>query len=129
MDGEILPDTNIVIPWMTDEATILMRLGQAESIFLSSIVVGELYFGAFKSGRMEANLSRVETLLEGKDILTVDEETSRIYGRIKQELKLKGRPIPENDIWIAAHALQYDLTLITRDAHFSEVTGLRIEHW
>jgi tRNA(fMet)-specific endonuclease VapC len=44
-------------------------------------------------------------------------------------LRAKGHPIPENDIWIAAHAQQYELTLVTRDAHFSAVEGIGIEVW
>jgi tRNA(fMet)-specific endonuclease VapC len=52
-----------------------------------------------------------------------------LYGRIAQQLRRKGRPIPQNDIWIAATALQYDLTLVTRDEHFKQVEGLALETW
>ena len=58
-----------------------------------------------------------------------DVSTARHYGKIRELLRAKGRPIPENDIWIAAHAQQYDLTLVSRDAHFSAVEGIRIEAW
>ena len=51
------------------------------------------------------------------------------YGKIKNQLKEKGQPIPENDIWIAAIAQQYDLTLVTDDLHFDTITGLKIEKW
>ncbi|MEA5574914.1 PIN domain-containing protein [Anabaena sp. UHCC 0451] len=56
-------------------------------------------------------------------------ETSRKYGEIKNQLRLKGRPLPENDIWIAAISLQYNLILVTRDAHFQEVENLQTVSW
>lgn len=62
-------------------------------------------------------------------IVGCDEVTARHYGEIKNQLKENGRPIPENDIWIAAIAQQYDLTLVTRDKHFNAVANLSIEAW
>ncbi len=62
-------------------------------------------------------------------ILSCDAGTAFYYGRVKEELREKGKPIPENDIWVAAIALQYDLTLITRDEHFKEIAELSIESW
>ena len=56
--------------------------------------------------------------------LPCDFDTARLYGRIKAELRRKGKPIPENDIWIAAAAIQYGLTLVTRDRHFDFIDGL-----
>ncbi|MDW8392535.1 MAG: PIN domain-containing protein, partial [Oscillochloridaceae bacterium] len=56
-------------------------------------------------------------------------ETARLYGRIKNSLQLKGRPIPENDLWIAAVALEHDLTPVTGDTHFTEIADLRIVVW
>ena len=61
-------------------------------------------------------------------ILGTNVETALIYGEMKHSLRVKGRPLPENDIWIAAIALQYDLTLVTRDAHFQEVK-IRTVDW
>jgi len=62
-------------------------------------------------------------------VLACDTETAREYGQIKNSLRAKGKPIPENDIWIAAIAIQYDLTLVTRDGHFTEIEGLATETW
>lgn len=56
-------------------------------------------------------------------------ETSQQYGKIKNGLRVKGRPIPENDIWIAAICKQHGLTLISRDEHFKEIDGLPITAW
>src|ERR671939_46553 len=62
-------------------------------------------------------------------ILVCDHTTARQYGESKNALRAKGRPIPENGLWIAAVALQYSLTLATRDDHFREVDGLTIVKW
>jgi len=58
-----------------------------------------------------------------------DAVTAQQYGRIKNDLRAKGRPIPENDIWIAAVAVQHGLTVVSRDDHFTEVTDLLCEVW
>jgi len=62
-------------------------------------------------------------------LLTADHETADYYALIKSELLKKGKPIPENDIWIAATVKQYKLSLVTRDKHFNEINGLTIENW
>jgi tRNA(fMet)-specific endonuclease VapC len=62
-------------------------------------------------------------------VLGCDVGSAQRYGEIKDQLSKKGRPIPENDIWVAAVALQYDLTLVSRDEHFGLVPGLRAEAW
>jgi tRNA(fMet)-specific endonuclease VapC len=62
-------------------------------------------------------------------ILGCNVDTARWYGRIAAQLKTIGRPIPQNDIWIAAIARQYELTMLTRDKHFENVDGLVVESW
>lgn len=129
MSGSYLLDTNIVIPFLRGEQTVIDQFDQADEILLPSIVLGELDFGARKSGRTPENLARIEELSRQVIVLNCDADTARHYGVIKNTLRLKGRPIPDNDIWIAAIARQYQLTLVTRDAHFSEVDKLRVEAW
>lgn len=129
ISGRFLLDTNIVIALFADEATVKSNLAQANEVFIPSFVVGELCYGARKSGRVESNLARVEELIAGSTILGCDAETARQYGEVKNKLRLKGRPLPENDIWIAAMALQHSLILVTRDAHFQEVESLQIVGW
>ena len=89
------------------------RFGGGSDIFLSTTVLGELCFGAEKSSRVEDNFTKIRRLANLCPVLVCDEETARRYGLIKKLLQQKGRPIPENDIWIAALALQYDGILIT----------------
>ncbi len=98
-------------------------------VFLSSTVLGELYFGARKSAHAAANLARIEQFAASVQVLSCDADTAELYGKIRDQLRSKGRPIPENDIWIAAVALQHGMPLATRDDHFNEVDGLRIENW
>lgn len=129
MSGRFLLDTNIVIALFADEAIVKDNLAQTSEVFIPSIVIGELCYGARKSGRVEANLARVDELVSGSTILVCDAEAARQYGEVKNKLRLKGRPLPENDVWIAALALQHDLILVTRDAHFQEVESLQTVAW
>lgn len=105
------------------------QLAGVAEVFVPSIVLGELYYGAQKSIRVGFNTARVDAFAAHNSVLTCDMEAARHYGEIKSELRTKGRPIPENDIWIAAIAKQHQLTLATRDRHFSDVNGLLIEGW
>ncbi len=124
-----LLDTNIVIALFAQEADVLQQLQQAAGTFLPCIVLGELYYGARKSGRTEANIQRVDEFAARNAVLNCDAETAQQYGKIKEALRAKGKPLPENDIWIAALALQHDLVLVSRDAHFNEIADLIIAAW
>jgi tRNA(fMet)-specific endonuclease VapC len=129
MSGRYLLDTNIIIALFADEAIIKSNLAQSNEVFIPSFVIGELCYGARKSGRVQANLARVDELVASSKILGCDAETARQYGEVKNKLRLKGRPLPENDVWIAALTLQYALILVTRDAHFQEVESLQTIAW
>ena len=96
---------------------------------MPSIVVGELLFGARKSERVLGNLARIDEFVSNLVVLGCDIETARRYGEIKSALRAKGNPIPENDVWIAAIALQHDLTLVTRDVHFDDIESLNVVRW
>lgn len=129
MSGKYLLDTNILIALFANDANVQTELGQASEILIPSIVFGEIYYGARKSGRVEENVQRVDELLASSAVVDCDGETAQHYAIIKNNLRLKGKPIPENDIWIAALALQHNLVLVTRDAHFQEVQNLATESW
>lgn len=129
MSGKCLLDTNIVIALFADESGIKENLARIDEAFVASIVIGELFFGAHKSTRSKENLARIDEFVESNIVLGCDSGTASFYGEIKNILRLKGHPIPENDIWIAAIALQHDLTLITRDAHFGEIENLKTLKW
>lgn len=129
MDGRCLLDTNIIIGFLAADQAIVGRFHKARELFTSTITVGELHFGARKSRRVEENLAVIDAFIGGVTVLGCDIETAWRYGEIKDHLRLKGKPIPENDIWIAAICSRHRLTLITRDGHFDEVGGLQIENW
>ncbi|MCZ2128001.1 MAG: type II toxin-antitoxin system VapC family toxin [Anaerolineales bacterium] len=129
MSGKYLLDTNIVIALFANDASVLENLEQAAEVFIPSVVIGELFFGAHKSVRAKDNLSHIDDFASSNLVLGCDVETARIYGEIKNNLRVKGRPIPENDIWIAAIAVQHHLTLISRDGHFSEIENLEVLVW
>ena len=84
---------------------------------------------AQKSSRLDKNLRQINRFLTMVAVLETDAETAYEYGLLRNELRIEGRPIPENDIWIAATARQHDLTLVSRDRHFAEVDNLRWEQW
>jgi len=96
---------------------------------IKPLVLGELYYGASHSSDVTRHTNQVREFASPSLVLGCDAQTAEVYGRVKSALKSKGRPIPENDIWIAAISVQYDLTLASRDKHFSEVDGLKLEHW
>lgn len=129
MSGRFILDTNIVIAIFSGETSIKEHLLKADEIFISSIVLGELFFGAFKSKRSKTNLKRISDFADSISILMCDKDTAYQYGNVKNKLLDKGKPIPENDIWIAAVAMQNNLILVTRDGHFSEIEDLRYENW
>jgi tRNA(fMet)-specific endonuclease VapC len=129
MSGRYLLDTNIIIALFASESSVLDHLAQADEVFIPSIALGELHFGARKSGRSEQNLERIEEFAANNTIVECNANTARQYGDVKNKLRIKGRPLPENDVWIAALALQYGLTLVTRDAHFQEVESLQTVSW
>jgi tRNA(fMet)-specific endonuclease VapC len=129
MTGSLLLDTNIVVGLFIDDPAIAGHFLQSPDVTLSVTVLGELYYGAQKSNRIDENLARIDQFLEGVTVIDNDIATAYEYGAIRNELRLKGRPIPENDLWIAALARQHDLTLVSRDRHFAEVENLRWEHW
>ncbi|NET35388.1 MAG: type II toxin-antitoxin system VapC family toxin [Cyanothece sp. SIO1E1] len=129
MSGRYLLDTNIIIGLFASEASIIDNLAQADEVFIPSIALGELYYGARKSGRPQENLKQIEELVANSAVIGCDANTARRYGDVKNRLKIKGRPLPENDVWIATLALQYGLILVTRDAHFQAVEDLQTIAW
>lgn len=129
MSGRVLVDTNIVIALFAGDPVVMEKLQQQTAVFLCVPVIGELRYGALASGRVEFNLARLDAFAKAVRILECDADTAASYAAVKHHLRTKGRPIPENDVWIAAIARQHRLKLISRDAHFSQIEELRAELW
>jgi tRNA(fMet)-specific endonuclease VapC len=129
MSGRYLLDSNIVIELLRGDQAVQARLASEPETFVNVVVLGELYFGARKSQHVDRNVERIEEFAGNVSILGCEHETSRRYGALKRDLERRGHLIPENDIWIAATALQHGLTLVTRDTHFEVVEELDREQW
>ena len=97
---------------------------------MSTVVVGELLFGFRNGSRYEANRRDLQEFIENAyvTLLPVTFVTSDRFGRIAAALRRKGRPIPSNDIWIAAHAMESGAELLSFDRHFEEVDGIAWTH-
>ncbi|MEW6455118.1 MAG: type II toxin-antitoxin system VapC family toxin [Acidobacteriota bacterium] len=129
MNGEYLLDTNIIIAFLNGDKEISLKITEAEKIYTSVVVIGELLFGADNSRNPKENREKILEFIKFCEVLPIDIETSKMYAELKTVLKRKGRPIPENDIWIASNALQHQLIISTQDEHFLEIESLRIEKW
>ena len=93
------------------------------------MVLGELHFGAQRAQRRQEQLAYIHDLLTYAAVLYPDQDTTEIYGQMKAELARLGKPIPDNDLWIAVMARQHALPLATRDAHFAQVPRLKTLAW
>lgn len=124
MNGSIL-DTNIIIDIFRGKKGVISQLPDLNHIYMPSLVLGELYYGDFQSEREEAHLKQINDFLKRVNTIPINQNTSKIYGKVKSNLKDKGKPIPENDIWTASLAIQYDLDLFSNDFHFEFVDGIK----
>lgn len=103
---------------------------RASEVAISCIGFGELCFGAEKSVKRDAAVSVLEAFSERIAVLPIDASVSGEYGRIRALLEAKGKPLGNNDLWIAAHALSANLTLVTNNVReFGRVPDLKLENW
>jgi tRNA(fMet)-specific endonuclease VapC len=126
MEMRVAVDTNRLTDLLRGDVRLAERLGTCDEVWIPLIVLGEIkagFHGGTQRHRNEALLQRflakatVSVLLPGR-------ETAEHYARIFVQLKRAGTPVPDNDLWIAALALEHDLTLITRDRHFERIAQL-----
>jgi tRNA(fMet)-specific endonuclease VapC len=125
-----LLDTNAVIRLLSSDPAVTRRIQEHDrlDIGVPTMVMHELYFGAFKSQRVEQNLGYLEAL--EFDILDFEIHDARAAAEIRATLAAKGTPIGPLDVLIAGQAIARDLTLVTHNTReFSRVRGLRIEDW
>ena len=122
-------DTNALSAFIDGEPAVGTRLAAEGRVALPVIVLGEFRYG-IRGSRYQAKYEAwLGKYLPDFEILTVTEPTTRMYAQVRVALKKIGRPIPANDTWIAALALQHRLPVLSRDEHFDEVSGLRREAW
>ena len=116
-------DTSAYGNFRRGESRVVEHLDRAEWIGVPSVVIGELRAGFLIGSRTEENIDELEEFLRhpAVEVVVVDENVAQIYGEIFGDLRARGRPLPTNDIWIAASAARAGATLLTFDAHFREV--------
>ena len=99
---------------------------QADVVLLSAVIAGELLYGFRAGSQLDRNAAKLRAFLDREYVSFVDvgPVTAEHYGRIAASLRAKGRPIPTNDIWIAAHAMETGADLVSADGHFAHVDGI-----
>ncbi len=122
----ILLDTSAYVGFKRNVEEVVEIIVSAESILFSPIVLGELMFGFRNGNRFKKNMDDLNNFLQHEvvDIIQIGKITSDRYSRIASHLKSQGTPIPSNDIWIAAQAMEHGVELITSDRHFENIASL-----
>ena len=122
----ILLDTNAYVAFKRNHPVVSRWVDDAEKVYFSTVVAGELLYGFRNGSRLGHNTRELAEFLDSPYValLPVTMDTAERYGRIATELRRAGAPIPSNDMWIAAHAMEVGAELVTFDRHFDEVAGL-----
>jgi len=119
-------DTNIYAAFKNNDESVVEVFRNCDLIGVDMAVIAELFAGFSLGGREKKNRQELETFLNSPrvEVHPHDLETAEYYALIVKKLKAKGRPIPTNDIWIAANAMKHGLLLYSFDGHFEEIDGL-----
>jgi tRNA(fMet)-specific endonuclease VapC len=126
---KLMLDTSAYAGLMKGDTSVVRVLSHSSSVFVPAIVLGELQSGFRRGTRYAENAELLERFLSKPSvrIAPISHETAVHYGQLDQFLREKGRPIPRNDVWIAASALENGCRLLTLDAHFREIPVLVLE--
>ena len=122
----LLLDTNVLADFFAGDPETVEAFQRASSLAVNTVVLGELLAGFAMGTRSSENRRLLARFLANPrvDLLPLGADTAEHYAGVFSQLRRKGRPIPSNDMWVAASALQHGLVLFTRDAHFGEIEGL-----
>ena len=122
-------DTNAVSALFRGDQSIAEVLAGHDQHHVPVIVIGEYRYGLARS-RDRGRLGRLlDLLIHHSIVLPIEIETTAHYATLREELRRRGHPIPENDVWVAALARQHDLPVVTRDDHFDHVAGIERMSW
>lgn len=119
-----IPDTNVVIDIFNNKQDTIALLSGYQAVYLPITVCGELLFGAKNSAKSHDNELKCHSFISNCNLLNINELIAEEYAIIRKALKDKGRPIPENDIWIAATCVVNNIPLATLDSDFKHITNL-----
>jgi tRNA(fMet)-specific endonuclease VapC len=127
----VLLDTNAYTGLLKGEPRVAATVRAAEGVLMSPIVIGELLFGYRNGSRYAANLAELERFLANPyvDSPAINRHTGDYFCLIAAQLKRCGTPIPQNDVWIAAHAMETGAALVSFDVHFTRVENLLLQHF
>jgi tRNA(fMet)-specific endonuclease VapC len=120
-------DSNIIIDIFHAKKEINKFLADKNTICIPVIVLGELLYGAENALDPARHFSQVENFIKEYAIVDIDSNSAEIYSKVKHRLRKLGKPIPDNDIWIAALAMQHNAILLTNDAHFKNIEALEFK--
>ena len=126
-------DTNHAIALLNGDSRLAPHLSAAQTandtFVITTTVLGELYYGARASQQVEANLSKLVEFVTQLIVYNFDSAAAREFRKVKAEQRAKGKPIPTADAQIAAIARLHRLMVLTNDAHFQHIDGLKVENW
>lgn len=117
-------DTNAVSALLAGDSALGDLLAERPRHHLPVLVIGEYLFGLLRSRHREQLGILFAALIQESRVLVVDQVTAEVYSQVREELRARGRPIPENDVWIAALALQHKQSVVSCDDHFDSVRGV-----
>ena len=120
-------DTNIAVEFLRGNGEIINKVINYDFIYLPVTVCGELIFGAVNSTKKEKNLIETRKFINNCKILNINYLVAEQYANIREYLKKKGKPIPENDIWIAAICSTNNIALFSNDKHFKNINNNFLE--
>ena len=122
-------DTNALSALFAGDATLNTLLSPTLRHHLPVVVIGEFRYGLLRSRHRDQLEPLLDNLVRELIVLRLDEVTAETYARVRYQLRERGRPMPENDVWIAALARQHNLPIVSRDRTFDDVPDLRRYAW
>jgi len=125
---KIILDTNAYARLLAGDNDVLSGASSDETVYMSVFVLGELFAGFAGGAKKRENKDTLQRFLmkPSVKILNATTETAEVFGQVKFNLKRSGNPLPINDVWIAAHALETGSVVVTYDTHFESIPGLRL---
>lgn len=122
-------DTNALSAFVDGDGEVGSVLGRQSRVLIPVIVLGEFRYGVSGSRHRRAYEQWLDQHLSDFDLLSITLETTVPYAMLRTDLKRRGRPIPANDAWIAALAMQHNMPILSRDEHFDAIAEVRRIGW
>ncbi|MBD2501896.1 type II toxin-antitoxin system VapC family toxin [Anabaena azotica] len=127
-----LLDTDTCIYWLRDRFSVRAKVREIgwNQIVICVITAAELYYGAYNSSRVQENLTLAEEFIKNLPVIPLSNNSIKIFGELKTELRKSGQPIGDFDLLIASVALTESYILVTNNTrHYSRINGLKLENW